>query len=44
MLYFQEMLGIAVFSITGVLAIKKADVDFFGAMVLGIITAIGGVP
>jgi len=42
MLYFQEMVGIAVFSITGVLAIKKADVDFFGAMVLGIITAIGG--
>ena len=42
MLYFQEMLGIAVFSITGVLAIKKADVDLFGAVVLGIITAIGG--
>lgn len=42
MLYFQEMLGIAVFSITGVLAIQKADVDLFGAVVLGIITAIGG--
>ncbi|CAI8866929.1 trimeric intracellular cation channel family protein [Pseudomonas serbica] len=42
MLYFQQMLGIAVFSITGVLAIKKADVDLFGAVVLGIITAIGG--
>ena len=41
MLYFQEMLGIAVFSITGVLAIQKADVDLFGAVVLGIITAIG---
>ena len=42
MLYFQQMLGIAVFYITGVLAIKKADVDLFGAVVLGIITAIGG--
>jgi len=42
MSYFQQMLGIAVFSITGVLAIKKADVDLFGAIVLGIITAIGG--
>ncbi|WP_085725115.1 trimeric intracellular cation channel family protein [Pseudomonas sp. R37(2017)] len=42
MLYFQEMLGIAIFSITGVLAIKKPGVDLFGAVVLGIITAIGG--
>ncbi|MNP28483.1 hypothetical protein D3C76_1214500 [compost metagenome] len=36
------MLGIAVFAITGVLAIQKVGVDLFGAVVLGIITAIGG--
>jgi uncharacterized membrane protein YeiH len=42
MLYFQQMLGSAVFAITGVLAIQKAGVDVFGAVVLGIITAIGG--
>ncbi|VVO92243.1 trimeric intracellular cation channel family protein [Pseudomonas fluorescens] len=42
MLYFQQMLGTAVFAITGVLAIHKAGVDVFGAVVLGIITAIGG--
>jgi uncharacterized membrane protein YeiH len=42
MLYFQQMLGTAVFAITGVLAIQKAGVDVFGAVVLGIITAIGG--
>jgi uncharacterized membrane protein YeiH len=42
MLYFQEMLGTAVFAITGVLAIQKVGVDLFGAVVLGIITAIGG--
>ncbi|WP_343047526.1 trimeric intracellular cation channel family protein [Pseudomonas akapageensis] len=42
MLYIQEMLGTAVFAITGVLAIQKVGVDLFGAIVLGIITAIGG--
>ncbi|KQN48665.1 hypothetical protein ASE98_04570 [Pseudomonas sp. Leaf48] len=42
MLYFQQMLGTAVFAITGVLAIHKVGVDVFGAVVLGIITAIGG--
>nr|WP_319527829.1 TRIC cation channel family protein [Pseudomonas laurentiana] len=36
------MLGTAVFAITGVLAIHKVGVDLFGAVVLGIITAIGG--
>ncbi|MGF6553784.1 putative membrane protein YeiH [Pseudomonas sp. S30_BP2TU TE3576] len=42
MLYFQQMLGTAVFAITGLLAIQKVGVDLFGAVVLGIITAIGG--
>ncbi|WP_460163868.1 trimeric intracellular cation channel family protein [Pseudomonas sp. S2_F03] len=42
MLYFQQMLGTAVFAITGLLAIQRVGVDLFGAVVLGIITAIGG--
>ena len=32
----------AAFAITGVLAISERDVDFFGVLVLGIITAIVG--
>lgn len=42
LIYLQEMVGTAVFAITGVLAVRKADVDIFGALVLGVITAIGG--
>ncbi|MHC8391549.1 trimeric intracellular cation channel family protein [Pseudomonas sp. MDT2-39-1] len=42
LLYLQEMVGTAVFAITGVLAVRKVDVDIFGAVVLGVITAIGG--
>ena len=40
MLYFQQMLGTAVFAITGVLAIHKAGVDVFGAVVLGALASI----
>lgn len=42
MLYFLENLGIAVFAITGVLAVRQKGVDVFGAVVLGVVTAIGG--
>ncbi len=42
LLYFQEMLGTAIFAVTGLLAIKEAKVDLFGAVVLGVITAVGG--
>jgi uncharacterized membrane protein YeiH len=40
--YYFEMLGTAVFAITGVLAVTRRGLDVFGALVLGIVTAIGG--
>jgi len=36
------MLGTAVFAITGVLAVTRRGLDVFGALVLGIVTALGG--
>ena len=41
-LYYFEMLGTAVFAITGVLAVTRRGLDIFGALVLGIVTALGG--
>jgi len=41
-LYTLEMLGIAVFAITGVLAVNRKGLDAFGALVLGAVTALGG--
>jgi uncharacterized membrane protein YeiH len=41
-LYSLEMLGIAVFAITGVLAVNRKGLDAFGALVLGAVTALGG--
>jgi uncharacterized membrane protein YeiH len=40
--YYFEMLGTAVFAITGVLAVTRRGLDMFGALTLGIVTAIGG--
>jgi uncharacterized membrane protein YeiH len=40
--YYFEMLGTAVFAITGVLAVTRRGLDVFGAFVLGIVTALGG--
>lgn len=40
--YGFEMLGTAVFAITGVLAVSRRGLDVFGALVLGIVTALGG--
>ena len=40
--YYLEMLGTAVFAITGVLAVTRRGLDVFGALVLGIVTALGG--
>lgn len=40
--YYLEMLGTAVFGITGVLAVSRRGLDIIGAVVLGIVTAIGG--
>ena len=41
-LYFFEMLGTAVFAVTGVLAVTRRGLDVFGALVLGLVTALGG--
>ena len=40
--YYVEMVGIAVFAISGVLAVTRRGLDMFGALVLGIVTALGG--
>jgi uncharacterized membrane protein YeiH len=40
--YYFEMVGTAVFAITGVLAVTRRGLDIFGALVLGIVTALGG--
>ena len=42
--YYFEMLGTAVFAITGVLAVTRRGLDVFGALVLGVVTALGGEP
>ncbi len=41
-LYYVEMAGTAVFAITGVLAVMRRGLDFFGALTLGVVTALGG--
>jgi uncharacterized membrane protein YeiH len=40
--YYFEMIGTAVFAITGVLAVTRRGLDVFGAVVLGVVTALGG--
>jgi uncharacterized membrane protein YeiH len=41
-LYSLEMLGTAVFAITGVLAVNRQGLDAFGGLILGVVTALGG--
>jgi uncharacterized membrane protein YeiH len=41
-LYELQMIGTAVFAVTGVLAINRRGLDLFGAVVLGAVTALGG--
>jgi uncharacterized membrane protein YeiH len=41
-LYHLEMLGTAVFAATGVLVVTRRGLDIFGALVLGLVTALGG--
>jgi len=41
-LYYFEMLGTAIFAITGVLVVTRRGLDVFGALVLGVVTALGG--
>ena len=40
--YYFEMIGTAVFAVTGVLAVTRRGLDVFGAAVLGMVTALGG--
>ncbi|WP_263078031.1 trimeric intracellular cation channel family protein [Endozoicomonas sp. Mp262] len=41
-LYALDILGTAVFAITGVLVACRKDMDLFGVMVLAFVTAVGG--
>jgi len=40
--YYFELLGTTVFAISGVLAVTRRGLDVFGAVVLGVVTALGG--
>ena len=40
--YYFELLGTAIFAITGVLVVSRRGLDMFGALMLGIVTALGG--
>jgi uncharacterized membrane protein YeiH len=40
--YYQALIYVVVFSVTGVLAVGRKDVDLFGVVMLGLITALGG--
>ncbi|MEC5385889.1 trimeric intracellular cation channel family protein [Uliginosibacterium sp. H3] len=42
MLYVLDLIGCAVFAVSGALAAGRAGLDFFGVMVIATITAIGG--
>ena len=42
LIYWIGMAGIAAFAITGVLAVLPKSVDIFGAIVIGMLTAVGG--
>lgn len=42
MIYYLGLIGIAAFSITGVLAAGKRDMDIFSIVLLGVVTALGG--
>jgi uncharacterized membrane protein YeiH len=41
-MYFIELLGTAVFAVTGVLAVSRRGLDLIGALTLGLVTAVGG--
>lgn len=40
--YYFELIGVAIFAVTGVLAVVRRDLDMFGALILGMVTAVGG--
>ena len=41
-LYELQMIGTAVFAVTGVLAVNRRGLDAFGGIVLGTVTSLGG--
>lgn len=41
-IYILDLIGVAVFSISGFLAAKENDMDLFGGIVIAFITSIGG--
>ena len=41
-LYLSELAGTVAFAVSGVLTAKKQKLDVFGAVVLGLTTAVGG--
>src|SRR5678815_2378182 len=41
-LYFLDLLGVAVFAVSGVLAARNGGLDLLGVIVIAAITAIGG--
>jgi uncharacterized membrane protein YeiH len=41
-MYFVELLGTTVFAMTGVLAVSRRGLDVVGAILLGVVTAVGG--
>ena len=41
-MYVVELLGTAVFAVTGVLAVSRRGLDLIGALILGLVTAVGG--
>ena len=42
MLYFLDLVGVAVFAVSGVLAARSRGLDLLGVIVIAAITAIGG--
>ncbi len=41
-LYLLDLFGVAVFAMSGTLAAGRKDMDLFGAVVVAVVTAIGG--
>jgi uncharacterized membrane protein YeiH len=41
-MYLVELLGTAVFAMTGVIAVSRRGLDVIGALLLGLVTAVGG--
>jgi uncharacterized membrane protein YeiH len=41
-MYLVELIGTAVFAATGVLAVSRRGLDVIGAIMLGLVTAVGG--